>query len=107
MLTWRKRSNVSVSRETARRTEGWGTDALVGRLNPMLTGWGQYYCLGPATPAYRALDVHVRNRLRRWLRNKHMCRARVTKRFLDEFLDETLELVRLTQTTRDLPWGKA
>ena len=91
---------------TARRTEGWGTEALVERLNRMLTGWGRYYCLGPVTPAYRAVDVHVRHRLRRWLRKKHKCGGRATGRYPDEFLDDTLGLVRLTQTTRDLPWGE-
>ena len=33
----------ALSRVTARRTAGWGTEALVERLNRMLTGWGRYY----------------------------------------------------------------
>ena len=102
-----QRVTQALSQATARRTEGWETASLVGRLNRMLTGWGQYYCLGPVTPAYRAVDAHVRHRLRRWLRKKHKCGGRATKRFPDEFLYDTLGLVRLEQTTRNLPWAKA
>ena len=102
-----RRVTQALSRVTARRTTGWGTEALVERLNRMLTGWGRYYCLGPVTPAYRAVDAHVRHRLRRWLRNKHKCAGRATGRYPDQFLDDTLGLVRLERTTRDLPWAKA
>ena len=42
-----RRATQAVSRLTARRTERWETESLVGRLNRMLTGWGRYYCLGP------------------------------------------------------------
>ena len=102
-----RRAVQAVSRATARRTEGWEAESLVGRLNRMLTGWGRYYCLGPVTPAYRAVDAHVRHRLRRWLWVKHKRRGGAMKRFPDEFLYDTLGLVRLERTTRDLPWAKA
>ncbi len=102
-----RRVGQALSRVTARRTGGWETASLVGRLNRMLTGWGQYYCLGPVTPAYRAVDAHVRRRLRRWLWVKHKRRGGATKRYPDEFLYDTLGRVRLEQTTRDLPWAKA
>jgi hypothetical protein len=32
-----------------------------------LKGWGNYFRLGSVSKAYRAVDSHVRNRLRRWL----------------------------------------
>ena len=102
-----RRATQAVSRLTARRTGGWEAESLVGRLNRMLTGWGRYYSLGPVTPAYRAVDAHVRHRLRRWLRKKHKCGGRVARRCPDEFLYDTLGLVRLERTTRDLPWAKA
>ena len=35
-----RRATQAVSRLTARRTERWETESLVGRLNRMLTGWG-------------------------------------------------------------------
>ena len=102
-----RRATQAVSRLTARRTERWETESLVGRLNRMLTGWGRYYCLGPVTPAYRAVDAHTRRRLRRWLWVKHKRRGGATKRYPDQFLYDTLGLVRLEQATRDLPWAKA
>ena len=46
-----------------------------GGLNRMLTEWGRYFCLGPVTPAYRAVDAHTRRRLRRWLWVKHKRRV--------------------------------
>ena len=102
-----RRATQAVSRLTARRTERWETESLVGRLNRMLTGWGRYYCLGPVTPAYRAVDAHTRRRLRRWLWVKHKRRGGATKRYPDQFLYDTLGLVCLEQATRDLPWAKA
>ena len=53
-----RRAIKAVSRMTARRTGRWEAESLVGRLNRMLTGWGRYFCLGPVTPAYRAVDAH-------------------------------------------------
>jgi len=32
---------------------------VVGRLNRKLTGWANYFCLGPVSPAYRAINTHV------------------------------------------------
>ena len=31
----------------------------VARLNRLLLGWSNYFCLGPVSPAYRAIDRHV------------------------------------------------
>ena len=102
-----RRAIKAVSRMTARRTGRWEAESLVGRLNRMLTGWGRYFCLGPVTPAYRAVDAHTRRRLRRWLWEKHKRRGGATKRYPDEFLYDRLGLVRLERTTHDLPWAKA
>ena len=77
-----------------------------GTAEPDAGGLGAVL-LPRVTPAYRAVDAHVRHRLRRWLRNKHKCGGRATKRFPNEFLYGTLGLVRLEQMTRDLPWAKA
>jgi len=33
---------------------------VVGRLNRKLIGWANYFCLGRVSPAYRAIDSHVR-----------------------------------------------
>ena len=72
-----------------------------------MTGWANYFCLGPVSKAYRAVDAHARNRLRWWLCAKHGQSGRGTARFPDEYLYMTIGLNRLSKRTRDLPWAKA
>ncbi len=79
----------------------------VAKLNPMLTGWANYFCLGPVGPAYRAIDRYARLRLRQWLRRKHQQPNRAISRWPDTHLNETLGLVRLVPFARSLPWAKA
>jgi hypothetical protein len=73
----------------------------------LLSGWGNYFCLGPVSPAYRAIDSHTCHRLRRWLCRKHKQAGKGTTRYPDEYLYETLGLVYLPQQTRNFPWAKA
>ena len=47
------------------------TSLQVVALNRVLTGWDNYFCLGPVSKAYRAIDTHVVERLRRWLCRKY------------------------------------
>lgn len=79
----------------------------MGRLNRLLVGWGNYFCLGPVSKAYRAVDAHTCKRLRWWLCNKHKRKGQGTKRYPDEYLYEQLGLVRLPMRTHNLPWAKA
>lgn len=79
----------------------------VAKLNPMLIGWANYFCLGPVGPAYRAIDRYVRQRLRQWLRRKHQKPNWAISRWPDTYLNETLGLVRLVPLARRLPWAKA
>lgn len=102
-----KRMVASISEVTDRRTGLLDAEEIVGRLNRKLTGWANYFCLGPVSPAYHALDTHVRQRLRRWLCKKHKDASTGYSRFPDQFLYEKLGLVRLAPRTHDLPWAKA
>jgi group II intron reverse transcriptase/maturase len=79
----------------------------VRAINQRLVGWSNYFRLGPVSRAYRAIDAHVRQRLRRWLCVKHKLAGRGTRAFPDEFLDSQLGLVRLEPLTRNFPWAKA
>lgn len=79
----------------------------VVRLNRLMRGWANYFCLGPVSKAYRAVDAHARDRLRWWLCRKHKVRGRGLSRFPDEYLDRNLGLVRLGPLTNNLPWAKA
>lgn len=66
-----------------------------------------HFQLGAVSQAYRAVDGHTRYRLRQWLRRKHQARPQGKTRYPDEYLYETLGLIRLERRTRDLPWAKA
>jgi len=79
----------------------------VVRLNRLLRGWANYFCLGPVSKAYRAIDAHARHRLRWWLCRKHKVQGQGITRFPDDYLYRTLGLVRLGPRTHNLPWAKA
>ncbi len=96
----------SISELTSRRTLHQEPEELVRRLNRRLTGWANYFRLGPVSKAYRAVDRHVAGRLRRWLCRKHKVRGWGFTRFPDDRLEQ-LGLVRLWRRTRNLPWAKA
>jgi RNA-directed DNA polymerase len=79
----------------------------VARLNRLLLGWSNYFCLGPVSRAYRAIDRHCCNRLRQWLCAKHKVKTRGTSRFPDQYLYDELGLIRLSARTKSFPWAKA
>ena len=82
-------------------------EVVVQRLNRLLLGWSNYFCLGPVSKAYVAMDAHTRHRRRQWLRAKHKIEGQGTSRYPNEYLDDVLGLVRLSERTRDFPWAKA
>jgi RNA-directed DNA polymerase len=97
----------AISGETGRNKTGVDREAVVGRLNRMMVGWANYFCLGPVSKAYRAVEQHARKRLRQWLCAKHKVSWPATKRFSDAVLHDVLGLVRLTTRTRNLPWANS
>lgn len=97
----------AISEQTSRRKTLLDTEDVVSRLNRQLRGWANYFRLGPVSSAYRAVDRHVKYRLRRWLCKKHKQPGSGYTRFPDGYLYQTLGLVRLPNFTRNLPWAKA
>lgn len=102
-----QRVQARVSELTATRMTLLDAEVVVRRLNRLLIGWGNYFCLGPVSKAYRAVDAHTRYRLRQWLCHKHKRKGQGTGCYPDEYLEDTLSLVTLAVRTRDLPWAKA
>ena len=96
-----------ISDQTSRRWLWTDVKDRVARLNRMLRGWSNYFCLGPVSAAYRAVDRHARHRLRQWLRGKHKLKSRGTSRFPDQYLHDVLGLVRLSDLPKSFPWAKA
>jgi len=96
----------AISERTGRHTTLLSVEKLVGHLNRMLVGWANYFCLGPVSQAYRAIDQHMCRRLRQWLCVKHKIPGRGTARFPDEHLHQDLDLQRLGPRTRNFSWAK-
>jgi RNA-directed DNA polymerase len=96
-----------VSEMTSHRWYLLEAEDRVRKLNRLLRGWANYFCLGPVSKAYRAVDAHVRRRLRQWLCGKHQRAGGGIARYPDEYLYQTLGLVRLQERTRSFPWAQA
>jgi hypothetical protein len=95
----------AISQETGRNKTLWAPETVVETLNRMMIGWANYFCLGPVSKAYRAVDRHARRRLRQWLCAKHQRRGAGAQRYADDFLHEELGLVRLAERTASFPWA--
>ena len=93
----------AISSETGRNKTLLDQAMVVDSLNRMMIGWANYFCLGPVSKAYRAVEQHARKRLRQWLCAKHKVRWPATRRFPDAVLHDGLGLVRLTVRTRSFP----
>ena len=100
-----KRMVDSITVETDRCRTLLDADWIVGRLNRKLIGWANYFCLGPVSPAYQAINAHTTKRLRRWLCEKHKVQGKGVSRFPDQYLHRHLGLVHLPSRTRSLPWA--
>ena len=98
---------AAISRETARNKTLLEPEQVVEALNRMMNGWANYFCLGPVSKAYRAIERHARRRLRQWLCRKHQAQWPAIRRFPERYIDQQLGLVRLSQRTASLSWAKA
>jgi len=96
---------AAISHVTDRRGTSRDTAGVVVQLNRMITGWANYFCLGPVSRAYRAVDEHARNGLRQWLRKKHKVPGRGTAQFPDTYLHHGLGLIHLGPLTARFPWA--
>jgi RNA-directed DNA polymerase len=102
-----RRLRVALSECTGRHMTLLPVEEIVARLNRMLVGWANYFCLGPVSQAYRALDQHVCRRLRQWLCDKHQVPGQGFGRFPDTYLHRVLGLARLGPRTHTFSWAKA
>lgn len=96
-----------ISEVTGRSTRHTAAQERVDQINRKLVGWSNYFCRGTVSKAYRAVDQHVRYRLRRWLCKKHQMQGLGTVRYPDVYLYRDLGLIRLEGRPRSIPWAKA
>ena len=80
-------------------TSPW--DEIRTRLNQTLRGWAAYFSHGTRTMAYRAVDNHVYESVRHFLRRGHKVPTRGTRRFSGEKIFGKLGVIRL----RDIQYG--
>jgi len=95
----------AISEMTRRSQTQQDAATLVAALNRKMNGWANYFCLGPVSHAYRAVEEHTRRRLRQWLGVKHKVRAGGTMRFPLLALHLKFGLVRLTARPPSFPWA--
>jgi group II intron reverse transcriptase/maturase len=86
---------LKLSEQTERRWLWLDEEEMVGRLNRLLRGWANYFCLGTVTKAYRRVTAHACHRLRQWLMRKHRGQGPLWTRYADRNLHATLGLLRL------------
>ena len=85
----------TLSQMTQRDSYWKPVETMVEDLNRTLRGWGNYFCLGAVSRAYRAVDNHARHRLRQWLNGKHRSRGIRPVRQAPMYLHRELGLLRL------------
>jgi group II intron reverse transcriptase/maturase len=102
-----RRVCAAISELTSRRWLWLDVSDRVATLNHLLRGWASYFCLGPVSKAYRAVDAHVRQRLRQWLRGKHQYRRSAEARWPDRYLYDQLGVIQLAVRTGGFPWATA
>jgi RNA-directed DNA polymerase len=67
------------------------------RLNQVLRGWSAYFSYGTRTQAYRAVDHHVADCVRHFLRRRHQVSSRGTTCFSDDVVFTELGVLQLRQ----------
>jgi group II intron reverse transcriptase/maturase len=79
-------------------SQGWARlepGQMVGKLNLLIGGWANYFCLGTVTKAYRRVTRYACDRLRQWLKRKFKVQGRGKSRFPDQYLHQRLGLLQL------------
>jgi RNA-directed DNA polymerase len=95
----------TISELTGRDQTLLDQEIVVAKLNRTIIGWANYFCLGPVSTAYRAVEQHARKRLLQWLCAKHKLVWPAAQWFPETSLHEVLGLVCLTKRTRNFPWA--
>jgi RNA-directed DNA polymerase len=81
-------------------------DEVRARLNRILRGWSAYFAYGALASAYEAVDRHVYDRARNFLRQRHKAHGRGVDRFSREHIYGELAVRCLRgERGRSSPWA--
>lgn len=86
---------------TTSRWNALDVQSRIDHLNPLLRGWAGYFSQGPVGRIYRLIDNYAARRLRIWLMRKRGKRGTGYRQYSDQFLYETLGLIRLLPASAD------
>jgi hypothetical protein len=84
---------ATLSEQTERRWGFLDPAELVARLNRMLRGWANYFCLGAVRAADRTVDTHACHRLRQWLGRRERVQGSSRSRYSEPYLRRTYGLL--------------
>lgn len=96
-----------ISVMTSRSVGYLSEEQMVVKLNRVLGGWANYFCLGSISRAYRKINSHVRYRFRRWWETKHRASARGRHWCQSPELEKVFGLLHLKWDRSRLPNAKA
>ena len=97
------RIRQSVKQRTGPQQQGVkDVRVLIKRINPVLRGWGSYFCTGNAAKKFLQVDDYVRSQLRRFLTRRHgrNLTAGRSDTWTSDFFVRTHGLYRLRGTIR-------
>jgi group II intron reverse transcriptase/maturase len=100
-----------ISAITDRRRSSLAVPKMVAELNRVLRGWAGYFCMGPVSDTYGAINAHVRYRFRTWWGAKHKVGKRKRRKFgprwyWSPWLEQTFGLLQLRWDPSRLPQAK-
>ena len=78
-------------------------EKVAQKLNRLLGGWSRYFSHGTVSSAYQAVNRHVEDRARRFLRRRHKTPSRGTRQFSRERLYGELGVLRLQRGRGSTP----
>ena len=81
-------------------------DEVRARLNRVLRGWSAYFSYGALASAYEAVDQHVYDRTRHFLRQRHKVQGRGADQFSRDYVYGELAVRCLRrERSRSSPWA--
>lgn len=63
-------------REVLHAHRAWEQEAVIGKLNPILRGWGRYFSIGVSSKVFHKMDHLIFKKLWAWARRRHPNKSR-------------------------------